>query len=111
MAPEPLRALLDKLERAAVDLAEGVNTRETMHALRSALSDICALTETNPKVLRAVRRVAVAGERLAEMAALPPRSRTEIAARSAVARALASLTAALVDTRPSRIAVSLGRGW
>ncbi|UHC13819.1 hypothetical protein LRS73_14580 [Methylobacterium currus] len=83
--------------------------RETMHALRSALSDICALTETNPKILRIVERLLRAGERLALAEARPRRSLA--AARGAATRAFTALAAALVDTRPSRIAVSLGRGW
>ncbi|AWN49569.1 hypothetical protein DK419_27200 [Methylobacterium terrae] len=108
-APQPLRALLDAVERAVLDLAASANKRETMHAVRSSLSDICALTETAPRIRRAVQRVVAAGERLAAMDGLP--SRTEAAARGAAARALASLAAALVEARPSRIAVSLGRDW
>ncbi|GJD61117.1 hypothetical protein [Methylobacterium frigidaeris] len=107
--PLPLRALLDRIEHRIVDLAEGAEVRETMHALRSALSDICALTETNPKILRTVERLLSAGERLAQVEARPLRSLAS--ARGAATRAFKALTAALVDTRPSRIAVSLGRGW
>ncbi len=114
--PLPLRALLDRIERGIVDLAnadraEGTGVREGMHALRSALSDICALTEAeaHPTVMRAVERLAGAGERLAEMASRPRRARS--AARGAATRAFGGLAAVLVGTRPSRIAVSLGRGW
>ncbi|AWN51498.1 hypothetical protein [Methylobacterium sp. 17Sr1-1] len=111
--PLPLRALRDRIELRLADLAaslgQGPEVRETMHALRSALSDICALTETDPKVLRLVERLLGAGERLAQADGLPRRSLA--ATRGAATRALNALTAALVETRPSRIAVSLGRGW
>lgn len=107
--PRPLGALLERVERAILDLSAGANKRETMHAVRSSLSDICALTEAAPRIRRAVQRVVTAGERLAAMDGLP--SRTEAAARGAAARALAALAAALVEARPSRIAVSLGRDW
>jgi hypothetical protein len=111
MVPVPLRALIDRIESAIVDLTEGADRRETMHALRSSLSDICALTEADPKTLRAVERVVSAGERLAEMDPVSLRSRARAAARGAATRALRSLATVLVETRPSRIAVSLGRGW
>ncbi|WP_053078760.1 hypothetical protein, partial [Methylobacterium tarhaniae] len=112
--PTPLRALLHRIGHGIDDLSEvgsakGVTARETMHAVRSALSDICALTESNPKILRAVERLVSAGERLAEPGDRPRRSLA--AARGAATRALKDLTAALVGTRPSRIARSLGRGW
>ncbi|MET7244189.1 hypothetical protein ABZT49_12535 [Methylobacterium sp. EM32] len=111
--PPPLRALRDRIEQRLADLAAGLGqsaeVRETMHALRSALSDICALTETDPKVLRLVERLLGAGERLAQAEGLPRRSLA--ATRGAATRALNALTAALAETRPSRIAVSLGRGW
>ncbi|MGX7708042.1 hypothetical protein [Methylobacterium sp. Gmos1] len=111
--PPPLRVLLDRIEQRLADLAVGLGpgaeVRETMHALRSALSDICALTETDPRVLRIVERLLGAGERLAQAEGLPRRSLA--ATRGAATRALKALAAALVDTRPSRIAVSLGRGW
>ncbi|SFV12571.1 hypothetical protein SAMN02799631_05499 [Methylobacterium sp. 174MFSha1.1] len=111
--PAPLRALRDRIELRLADLAAGLGqdpeVRETMHALRSALSDICALTETDPKVLRLVERLLGAGERLALAESLPRRSLA--ATRGAATRALNALTAALAETRPSRIAVSLGRGW
>jgi hypothetical protein len=111
--PPPLRGLLDRIEQRLADLAAGLaggaEVRETMHALRSAVSDICALTETDPKILRVVERLLGAGERLAQAEGLPRRSLA--AARGAATRALHALTAALTETRPSRIAVSLGRGW
>ncbi|QRE73345.1 hypothetical protein [Methylobacterium aquaticum] len=119
--PLPLRAVLGRIESGIVDLAktdmprldvaEGAGIREAMHGLRSALSDICALieAEAHPTVLRAAERLAGAGERLAEMAGRPSRARA--AARGAATRALKNLAAALVGVRPSRIAVSLGRGW
>ncbi len=124
--PLPLRALLDRIEHGIVILAEtnlaeadlaqgdpadGAELREAMHAVRSALSDICALTdaEAHPTVLRAVERLAGAGERLAEGASRPRRARA--AARGAATRALKGLAAVLVGMPPSRIAVSLGRDW
>ncbi|BCM82144.1 hypothetical protein [Methylobacterium indicum] len=111
VVPEPLRALLERIEHGILDLARGADPREAMHALRSSLSDICALTEADPKTLQAVERVVSAGERLAEIAAPSLRSRASAAARGAATRARKRLAAALVGTRPSRIAVSLGRGW
>ncbi|KMO14592.1 hypothetical protein SQ03_19250 [Methylobacterium platani JCM 14648] len=105
--PESLRALVGKAERAIADLSGGADGRETMHALRSSVSDICALTQADPKMRRAVGRLVRAGERLAEAKIQPLRARAEAAALRAV-RSLAHL---LVDARPSRIAVSLGRGW
>jgi hypothetical protein len=119
--PPPLRVLLDRIERGLIDLAnagvvtaghpEGTAGREAVHAVRSALSDICALTEAeaNPEVRRAVERLVDAVERLADGAARPHRSRAAL--RGAATRALRNLALALVGTRPSRIALSLGRGW
>ncbi|MFH6784233.1 MULTISPECIES: hypothetical protein [Methylobacterium] len=109
--PEPLRAALDRIEQGIAGLMQGADKRETMHTLRSTLSDICALTERDPRIQRAVKRVVNAGERLAEIEVPSLRSRAESAARRAAARAIESLAAVLVDTRPSRIATSLGRGW
>lgn len=111
LVPEPLRAALDRIEQVITGLLQGADKRETMHALRSTLSDICALTERDPKIQRAVKRVVNAGERLAEIESPSLRSRAENAARRAATRAVEGLAAVLVDTRPSRIATSLGRGW
>ncbi|MEE8627560.1 MULTISPECIES: hypothetical protein [Methylobacterium] len=109
VVPEPLKVLLERIEQGILDLARGADPREAMHALRSSLSDICALTEADPRTLQAVERVVSAGERLAEIEDTSLRSRA--AARGAATRARKRLAAALVGTRPSRIAMSLGRGW
>lgn len=109
--PEPLRAALDRIEQGIAGLMQGADRRETMHALRSTLSDICALTERDPRILRAVKRMVSAGERLAGIEVPSLRSRAATTARRAAMRAIEGLAAVLVDTRPSRIAMSLGRGW
>ena len=111
VVPEPLKVLLERIEQGILDLARGADPREAMHALRSSLSDICALTEADPRTLQAVERVVSAGERLAEIEDTSLRSRAATAARGAATRARKRLAAALVGTRPSRIAMSLGRGW
>ena len=112
--PRPLGELIDKIDRAVADLADGPHQNEAMHALRSGLSDICALTEEDPRILKAVDRVVSAGDRLAATVSRPRRS-TRSDPRSvrlsAAHKALAALDGTLLGARPSRIALSLNRGW
>lgn len=113
-APPPLGAVLARIDRAVADLAEGAQGREAMHALRSGLSDICALTEETPGIQRAIDGVVRAGDRLAEIAApsdRPRRTQAQAGRLNAARRALARLDGTLAGARPSRIALSLGRGW
>ena len=113
-AARPLVDLLVRIDRAVAGLAAGSDEREALHALRSGLSDICALTEPDPRILRAVNRLVNAGDRLAEATIPPlqvPRRNLKPARLNAARQALAKLTVALTDARPSRIAKSLGRDW
>ena len=112
--PQPLEALIARIDRAVTELVEGPDGREPMHALRSSLSDIYALTEDDPKIQRAIDRVVMAGDRLAELtmaSGRPRRTQAQATRLTAARRALARLDGTLVKARPSRIAVSLGRGW
>ncbi len=102
---------LAEADLAQGDPADGAELREAMHAVRSALSDICALTdaEAHPTVLRAV-------ERLAGQASGGWR-RGKPAAPGAGGGARCGDAGAQGPGggpgrhAPSRIAVSLGRDW
>ncbi|WP_232628877.1 hypothetical protein [Methylobacterium sp. Leaf118] len=109
--PEPLAGLITAMDRTLVGLAEEGGGRNELHALRNHLSDLCVLTEEAPRILRAVDRLVVAGDRLGE-AALASRGRDWRAPRLVKARAaLAALERTLAGARPSRIATRLNRGW
>lgn len=53
-APQPLGALIARLNHAVAELAAGAQGREAMHALRSSMSEIAALTEQSPRIERAI---------------------------------------------------------
>lgn len=113
--PAPLRDLVERCSQALHALSGPSGSRHDIHALRSSLSDICALTSPSAGVLKAVNKVVDAGDHLGEVAASascllegPDLRGERLQAAEASLRALAHT---LVDARPSRIAVSLGRDW
>jgi hypothetical protein len=113
-APRPLNELIDKIDRAVVELVEGPSPNEAMHALRSGLSDISALTEATPKVVKAIGRVVSASDQLAARASRLrqlDRNGLRPVRLNAARKAVVALDETLADAKPSQIALSLDRGW
>lgn len=113
--PEPLHQCVTKARQALVALAGPDANRRDMHDFRGHLSDLCALTVATPNMMEAIAQVVDASDCFAEVAPFamdaPERPGCRERCFLDVWSALQVLNTALVEAKPSRIALELGRAW